>query len=316
MITPPEHGEAVQGIRFFAALSADGAMQVTMAEIKTMTAITIGFYVPLATSSPKDASGLLTAMGGHPFYCCTGTQASSSASTVAVSRFEDTAGLMAEVSGCPKIAIVDIPNAGTFECAWMHEAVPGYVFLPTQNENMSGWKMDAVVVGCDCKPYGKALPLPLNRTLRWDLATSSGLFTFGHLDRAWCVSQHSEALPFHNLYFPTTERDPNDRRMVGVSGAVVLDRTALHLVSCADVGFQLTPVVCGCFVRDAVNFAKAHVPVTITERMTRVGGPFTVDDGQTPGTIVARIGDKAFTINLLERDYFGGLTWLTLTRCR
>ena len=324
MIKPEEYCDAVSRLSFLVIPTTTNNSQTTMVEVtvgeETDVEFDITFYVPPGF---VDVLSMLTAMGspvGDAFDCWDRRHEGPPATNV-ISKLEKVKGLSADVSGYGEVAVVHVPKGPcTVVAAWTHSMVHNAgipcVFVPTQNESITSWRTDAVVVGCDTTPYGRAPNTPIARSLRWDLAAAAG-YVLGALDEAALVEQHSNALPFHNLHFPIAKRAPMDKTYMGVSGAVITDNTTLHLVTCCDVGFQTVPVVCGCFVQDTLNFKKAHVPLTITERMTRVNGPLVFTDGLSGTTYInAHMGNRTFRIDVLERGSFGGIQWVKIESCQ
>jgi hypothetical protein len=177
--------------------------------------------------------------------------------------------------------------------AWSHDVVTKHgipcVFVPTMNDCIDRWHVDVHVRGCDTKPYGTP--------------GENGWFD---------ISQRSESLPFHDLHFPIETRSPYDRTRMGISGAVVVDETALRLVRCYDAGFQLLLNICGCFVRDSLKYEAAHIPLVIMERATTIAGPFVVRDA--PGGVTCHLGDRVYSIDLNRRTRFGGLDWIEIIK--
>lgn len=325
MIRPSDHGEAVDGVEFLTIMTADAEQQVTFVRVKVDHETTVEmeacFYVPSQT--PKDASALATAMGGNPvgnaMDCWSRKPASQvvGVGSVLPVTFEQVPENSADISGHSTVAVVKLPRGPCLvTAAWSHEpvSISGglYMFVPTQNETFQSWRMDAVVVGADTEPYGARPTHPITRSLRWDLASAFGT-TFAPLENATLISQHCKSLPFHNLHFPMTKRDPRSRTHVGVSGSVIEDNTSFHLSTYCDVGFQTMPLLCGCFIKDSVNFRDAYIPTTVMERMTRSSGPFTFNDGPAgTGVVVVSIGGRLYKIDVLNRENFGGVTWVSI----
>lgn len=327
MIRPENYAGAVAALRFMAmpVTAGGGPKQFTMVQIdittETTSPIDVLFMVPPVGNS-ADASFVVSAMGNAPVNDALDAwrfKKDIQDSHVVPVTFEPCPEKLQALSGCEQVAVVRVPNGPCVTTAgWVHDLPewPGHpgmtaVFVPTMNTEMPGWRVDAVVAGCDAHPYGTPPTTPLSRSLRWDLAANAGV-TVGQMDNAALITQWSEMLPFHNLWFPCAKRNPADRFYTGVSGAVVEDRTEQRLVACCDVGFQTIPVVCGCFLRDAVNYKKAHVPLAITERMTRAHGPFVISNNMGP-IMNASIGGRTFVIRMEDRELFGGLLWVPIT---
>lgn len=327
MISPSEYGDAVHSTRFLVApikvSNIATVVQLTMVEVsvthETTNEFDISFYCPEGST---DMTSLARAMGPASINEAMDSwnkKISSSElaaySTVATATFNTVVDINQQLTGFNTQVVIKIPKGPcVVTAAWIHTLLPQGLMVPTQNETMSGWRLDAIVVGADTSPYGETAARPLSRSLRWDLAAQIGV-TFPNLDDAKLVVQHSGALPFHNLWFPTTKRLATDRQYIGVSGSVIRDDTYLRLVSFYDVGFQVVMTICGCVVRDGFNFAKAHIPLTITERMTRCLGPLVWSDGPAGSkTVIGTIGTHKLVVNTEERETYGGVTWVIARR--
>jgi hypothetical protein len=138
---------------------------------------------------------------------------------------------------------------------------------------------------------------------------------FPDLESASLIKQHSGALPFHNLFFPTEKRLATDREYISVSGAILRDDTSQRLVSFYDVGFQPISAVCSAIVSDGFNFEKAHVPFTVTERMCRTLGPLVFKDITLGDPLIcATIGKHILYINCEKKEKYGGVLWVTAVK--
>ncbi|MDR3540753.1 MAG: hypothetical protein P4L69_07245, partial [Desulfosporosinus sp.] len=284
MISPNEYGDAIGAFRFLAApikmgpLGSQRDCQLTVVEIvmdqATDKELTIAFCLP---GVAQDMSGLVGAMGQTPINEAMDSwnhkveQITTQRCYIHPVEFAAADAQLAKLTGMPYAVLVKVPlGPCVVTCAWEHDFVvkDGHrvVMVPTHNESVPSWRMEAILMGCDTSPYGEPALRPLNRSLRWDLAAQANI-TFPDLDTATLVEQHSGALPFHNLYFPAEKRNASDREYLSVCGALLRDETAQRLVSFYDVGFQPLAAVCGAIVRDGFNFEQAHVPFTVTERM-------------------------------------------------
>jgi len=179
--------------------------------------------------------------------------------------------------------------------AWSHSIKKVHdiecVFVPTLNDCLSKWIVKVHIKGCDPSIY--ATPVA---------------------ESDWhTIKQKSKSLPFHNLYFPIVARSHFSRKRIGISGAVVVDETALQLVRCYDAGFQLLLSVNGCFVRDSLSYATAHIPLVISERVTSTYGPLIVRDA--PDGVTCHVGDgNVYRINLMNRSRFKYLDWVEIEK--
>jgi hypothetical protein len=224
------------------------------------------------------------------------------------------------LSGFETQVSVKIPSGHcTVSAAWAHNILSkggmNYLMIPTQNESLQGWRMEAVVIAGDTSPYGMPQKRSLSRALRWDLAaTQCYVYFSGNLDEATLVTQKSGALPFHNLWFPIVRKTAVMTNYLTVAGAEIHDDTELHLVTYYDVGFQPVIAAAGCVIRDGLNYInpKIHIPLLISERMTRRLGPLVWSDGPRGShCIIGKIGDRTLKVDLLDREKFGGVTWVT-----
>lgn len=330
MISPGEYAEAITGLTFLAApIKMGGSRECQLTAVQILVAqatdkeITMSFCLP---GVAQDMSGVVSAMGTAPINEAMDSwggkmeQLDTMRRYVVPVEFGQADPGMQQLSGMPYVVIVKIPQGPcVVSCAWEHDFCSPkgtdikskLVMLPTHNESLLSWRMDAIVIGCDCTPYGQPPARPLARSLRWDLAAQANI-TFPDLETACLVQQHSGALPFHNLYFPTEKRLATDREYVSVSGAVLRDDTAQRLVSFYDVGFQPMSAVCSAIVRDGFNFQKAHVPFTVTERMCRTNNSPLVFKDITPGDplICATIGSHILYINCEQKEKYGGILWV------
>lgn len=278
MISPEDHQGAISTVRFLVGV-AQHERQYTFVElyIKTRTTkeIKMSFYVPEG-SEVKDESALVQAMGGSPINDALDswdlkTDTEEYPNHVCAVSLEslDTTSTSVSVSGCDQVVWVTIPPGPcTVNACWSHKANPRSIFIPTQNETIQDWRMDAVVIGGFAETSGKRADRPLARAFRFDLAFTQGV-VFGNLDESILISRFSPALPFHNLWIPRSIQDPNNREYFGISGVHFVDNTNRRLIIFYDVMFMTVPVICGCFLRNSTSFPDTFVPLTVPERVTR-----------------------------------------------
>lgn len=332
MISPADYGEAIAALRFMVAPIKMGSgqagreCQLTIVEIVVDKIvdreIDISFCVP---GVAMDMSGLVSAMGQTPVdeaMDCWDKRVEGITMMQSYTKpveFSTADPVLQKLSGMQYLATVTIPNGPcVVTAAWEHDycikAGHKMVMIPTQNEHLRSWRMEGIVLGADTSPYGKVAKRPLSRNLRWDLAAQANI-SFPDLNTATYITQHSGALPFHNLYFPMERRLATDREYVSVCGSVIRDETSQGLVTFYDVGFQPLFSVCGAIVRDGFNFQNAHVPFTVTERMCRILGPLVIKDISPGDSLIScTIGDKILYINTLKREKYGGVNWVAVTK--
>lgn len=321
MIEPESCEDAVARLRFLASPVADGQRQLLVVEItvekRTAADFSIHFFVP-TTSMLQDE---VAHVGGNLLNdAMDAWDLRENKACIPVPAAFDYCGQeLHELSGCTHWAKVVVPRGPcTVAAAWSH-AMPesGALFVPTQNESMPCWCAEILVIGSPNSTQGMPPKRPLMRSMRWDLMPPHLKFP-PNLDAGpFLIRQWSSALPFHNLHFTLAPRSPSSRDYFGASGARLRDDTRSHLVSFCDVGFQTVPVVCGCYVRDGLNYEQAHVPLSIMERATR-REPLVFFDGPEGSNLVQfRVMGSAgqyrtMNINLMEREEFGGINWVTV----
>jgi hypothetical protein len=312
MIAPESCGDAVARLRFLAAPVADGQRQLLVVEItvekRTATDFVANFFVP-TTSMLQDetanvgGSFLNDAMDAWDLR-------ENKMCMLAPATFEYCGQELYELSGCTHWARVAVPRGPCcVVAAWSHAILESRaLFVPTQNESLPCWCADILVIGSPDSTRG----MPPKRAMVPAAPLSANPGGDPYLIRQW-----SAALPFHNLYFALDPRSPSSREYFGASGARLRDDTRCHLVSFCDVGFQTVPVVCGCHVRDGLNYEQAHVPLSIMERVTR-REPLVFYDGPEGSNLVQFrvMGSsgvyRTMSINILEREEFGGIIWVTV----
>lgn len=329
MISPSEYSGAVALTRYLVSPIRitnnvdEVPQQLTIVELRVVQAtdkeIEMSFYCPSNTTSMNKIFDALErvmpideAMDAWGCKVPSGYEADSIHTPITMKEFTDNSSL----SEFTHQVVLKIPKGPvTVTAAWSHPILPKGLLVPTQNETLQGWNMETIVIGADTTPYGRSQKRPLNRSLRWDImASKCNVFFPGNLDDATLVVQRSGALPFHNLWFPLTRRNAMMREYITVCGSEIHDNTSLHLVTYYDVGFQAVMAVAGCVIRDGFNFTNpnVHIPFTITERMTRCLGPLIWSDGpEGSHTVVGKIGNKIVVVDILDREKYGGVTWVT-----
>lgn len=338
MIQPEDHQGAISSVRFLAGV-ANGERQYTFAEVyvknRTTKNIKMTFYVP-NDSDAKDESALVTAMGGSPINDALDswnlkTEPDEYPTHVHSVTFEqlDIDSTSAIVSGCNRVACMLIPPGPCIANAcWSHKANPRSIFIPTQNESLQGWRVDAVVIGGFAETSGKKAERPLARAFRFDLAFTQGV-VFGNLDNSILISRWSPALPFHNLWVPRVKQEPNSREYFGISGVHFVDNTSRRLIILYDVNLMTIPVVCGCFLRHSTSFPDTFVPLTVPERVTRTH-PIVFSDNPdgtfiflsflfihililgTNSILMSVAGQNCFVIDPTVREHFKGVDWVSM----
>ena len=327
MIRPEEYEAAVGNIHFMCGVAFDGR-QYTFAEItvteRTDREIQMSFYVP-RDSGAIDETHLLTVLGGSPI-----NEAMDSwdgrieyvypnhVLPVTVAPMSPENSLSSEVSGCTDVAVVTLPKGPcVVNCCWSHtvQTVAGMqkLFVPTQNENISGWRVDVIAMQGEVEAHGKRALRSLARSFRFDLAASQAQVSFAPCDNATLIRRYGPSLPFHNLWIPLVKAPPSSREFHSICGAVLRDETSKRLINFYEVMFMAVPVVCGCFVRNLVSFPQSYVPLTVSERVSREMSVVFCDarDGSDAVYMCIR-GVPAYIIDLSNREYYSGVNWVPL----
>ena len=122
----------------------------------------------------------------------------------------------------------------------------------------------------------------------------------------------------HTRGFHTAVGDRANTGRVSISsaGVVLKDHTRQRLITSGEHSCILVPYVCGCVVRNALRFPRAHIPLIIN-----FGVKHTVefsDDPECDTSILLTVHDyssdsRTFRINTQERTSFYGLLWLEMT---
>lgn len=290
MIRPEEFEKAVCGIRFLCGCTTSGR-QYTFVEVsvedRTDRAVSVSFCVP-DNSKPRDECILLETLSGNGTggvineamdawgECRTNLHERQIAVLTAFQNAPST--VSAEVSGCKMVATIVIPSGG--ECivnaCWSHDVVKsrwnkGIVFIPTFNENLSSWRVDAIVMHGNTHNHGRPPHHSFSRSFRHDLASpalaATGQEPFIATDGAMLIRRWGPSLPYHNIHVPLSAS--NSREHESLCGAVVVDKTSRRLMTFYDVMFVAVPCICGAYIRNSVSYPNCNVPLTITERLSR-----------------------------------------------
>jgi hypothetical protein len=319
MIAPESCTDCVSRLRFLTSPVADNQRQLLVVEItvgkRTSTDFSMYFFVPTISLFQDEISnvGVNLLNDAMDAWDLKENKIDAPASL----SLEQCGEELSEISGCTHWVKVNVPRGPcSVVAAWSHALLTSRsLFIPTQNESLSCWCSEIIVIGSPDEKHGMPAKRPLMRSMRWDLMPAH--LKFPNLDETLLIRQWSAALPFHNLHFALNKRSPSDREHFGVSGSRLRDDTRLHLVSFCDVGFQTVPIVCGCYVKDGLNYEKAHVPLSIMERVTR-REPIVFFDGPEGSNLVQfRVmgssgAYRTMNINILEREEFGGVNWVTV----
>jgi hypothetical protein len=183
--------------------------------------------------------------------------------------------ISAEVSGCTAVATVVLPSGG--ECAvtacWSHDlGSRDCLMVPTFNENLTSWRVDAILMHGDTHNHGRAPKHAFARAFRHDLAaaglSAGGSGPFMPTDKASLIRRWGPSLPYHNVHVPLTP--PTDPRVYrSLCGAVLRDSTSRSMMTFYDVMFVAVPAVCGAYIRNSPSYPRCYVPLTVSERLCR-----------------------------------------------
>lgn len=323
MISPAEYESAIVAVQFVCGVANNGR-QYTFAELcvseRTDREIEFSFYVP-NDSEPRDELELVKVLGGTPVNEAMGAWQLSSTDVfrahnrtlpVTVKTVDNETSV--KVSGCNQRMSVNVPPGPCFvNCCWSHNIVANKIFIPTMNESMSSWRMSAVVMQGEVKAHGQKPTLPLSRFFRFDLAFSEAQVSFRPSNDAVLIRRIGQSLPYVNLWIPLQLQDVCCREYHSMCGAVLVDNTRCRMMTFYDVLFVAMPVICGAFIRDAVNFPHSYVPLSITERVTR-GSPMTFENAPFDCNTVNVFmnGSKRYSINLERKQMYSGVYWVDL----
>lgn len=166
-------------------------------------------------------------------------------------------------TGCRMLAKCVVPPGGGgvshFIMSWCH-AIPKtdrgeeYLFLPTFNDSLDTWMTEMYTLESPGIRFGTKSP------------EAPGLQTIVR------VTPRGDCVPCTNYHIyldQTKEQMVSDRRFLGTTGCRAIDSTVGRRVSFFESGMMTVPVVCGCFLFDSERFGGLHVPILITERMSR-----------------------------------------------
>jgi hypothetical protein len=321
MIRPESCRVAVGRVRYLACPVAHGRRQLTVVEVTAdqRTSAEFDMYVHIPTGSePADELGFVDGEMVNESLEHWNLKDDRPGTTQVAANFEVCDPGTAELSGCGLWARLRCPAGPCcITAAWTHAMQDsGHLFVPTQNVSLSCWCSDIVVLGTANDKYGITPSVPIAANSPWLARLPEKLGPTPPAGNAFVVRMWSAALPFHNLYFPMEKASPKERSYTGLSGARLRDDTRQHLVSMCEVGFQTVPVVCGCYVRDGLNYEKAHVPLSIMERVTRRGPLVFFDGPEGTDSVMFRVvsssgADRVISVNVLDREEFGGVNWVT-----
>ena len=324
MIRPEEYEAAITNVRLMCGLSFNNR-QYTFAELivqdRTDKEIQVSFYIPKNTC-PRDESALLNVLGvsaivNEAMDCWDRRIELSTVPNHRVSaRIAPVdSSLSAEVSGCSDLAVVAVPRGPcVVSCCWSHLISSDKLFVPTQNENISSWRHEVIVMQGEVESHGRKATRSLGRSFRFDLASSQCQVNFMPCDNATLIRRMGPSLPFHNLWIPMSRNSIDGRLHNSICGSVLCDLTQKRLVNFYEVMFTAVPVVCGCFVRNTVSFPNSYVPLSVTERVTR-DAPLTFEDSPdgSNNVIVTLHNAPMYRINLEERESYSGINWVKLS---
>ena len=329
MIRPEEYEAAIGEICFMCGATLNGRqytfVEITVSE-RTDRDIQMSFYVP-TNSGARDEVDFLRILGGSPI-----NEAMDSwdmraeyafhnhVLPVALSPVPPENSLSADVSGCTELASVVLPKGPCVaNCCWSHSLQTVYgvpkLFVPTQNENISGWRVDVIAMHGEVEAYGKRATRSLARSFRFDLASGQGQVYFAPCDSPILIGRHGPSLPFHNLWIPMVKEPPTSRQFHSICGAVLRDETAKRLVNFYEVMFVAVPVLCGCFVRNLISFPNSYVPLTVSERVSREIPVVFRDAQDGTNAVHMYIRDVAmYAIDLDTRECYSGVNWVPLAK--
>ena len=321
MIEPSSYEGAIVSLNFLCGVTHDNR-QYTFAEVvvtdRTDRTIDVSFFVPDA--SFRDEVGLVRLLGGSPVndamdaWNNRADYGSMSRHTATVGTQAVSSALSAEVSGCSVLAVLTIPRGPcVITCCWSFPLLQcAKVFVPTQNENMSGWRVQAILMQGLLESHGKRAISPLSSSFRFDLVSSQANVIFKSAEDATLVRRYGSSLPYHNLWVPLNKKAPDCRVHHSVCGAVLRDDTRSRLLNFYEVVFTAVPVVCGCFVRNTVSFPNSYIPLAVNERVTREGMCIFEDADNGTDVVIRLRGVLAYYIDLGTRETFSGVNWVSM----
>jgi hypothetical protein len=307
-------------------VDADKKRQYTFAEVnvtwKTTSPFQMSFFLQ-DDSDFADESCLVDLMGGTPVsqgMVCWNSMIDEVVAKPAItirccSVDIDPESDAAKVSGCQKVVQVTVPIGPCLACiCWSANVIKDSLFIPTQNENMSSWRVDAILMQGYTEEHGRQPTAPLRINVRENIAASAGVM-FAPMTTASLIRRWGTSLPFHNLWIPLTKRESNHRLITAICGARIVDDTKFRVVSVYDVLFSPIPIVCGCFIRNVESFKTATVPLVILERITRTKPARFADNPDGSATIILYINDLQYIIDPSAcRTRFMGIDWLEMKR--
>jgi len=166
-------------------------------------------------------------------------------------------------------------HATHFIMSWCHELLKTetgmpFLFIPTFNDTLTKWI---------CEMYVPKMP-----GVRFGLSAKS----VPGLGDVVKIMPTGNCVPCQNFFIytnQTLEEKVRDRLYLGTSGSRTIDETSGRRVSFFEAGLQVVPVVCGCFLYDSERFGGSHIPIVVTERMSRLA-PVRFLDGPSSSVLV------------------------------
>lgn len=322
MIHPEEYEGAISGIRFLCGVASNGRQytfaEITVDERTDRDAIDVSFFVPDG-SDPRDEKHLMVILGASPVN--EAMDAWERRTTywlpnypLSVQMQPIDSHVSTEVSGCSNVMRVAVPRGPCIvNCCWSHIVKNNKIFVPTENENLSSWRVDVALMQGEVEAHGIKCKTSLSRTFRFDLASAHGDACFLPADNATLIRRHAPSLPYHNLWVPLSKRAPDSRVYHTIGGAIIIDRTAKRLINVYEVMLAAVPVVCGCFIRNCFSFPNSYVTLTVTERATRTFPAIFEDSSDGSNSVTLKLNDvETYRIDLDAREQYSGVNWVTL----
>lgn len=328
MIRPEEYEGAITSLRFLCGCTASDR-QYTFVEItveaRTDRDIAVSFCIPDG-AEPRDEHSFLSALSGvggsvvnEAMDAWGECRTDSTLRTLAAAADIQDIGspLSTEISGCAKVATVVIPSGGScaVNACWSHKLLSKTIVVPTFNENLTSWRVDAIVMHGNSHNHGKSPKHSFSRSFRHDLA-SSVFFTTGEqpflpTDGAFLLQRWGPSLPYHNICVSVAPNEPRVHR--SLCGSVLVDKTTHMLMTFYDVMFVAVACVCGSFIRNSISYPRSYVPLTVSERLSRNAAVEFRDaaDG-SPRVDICIDGIVTHRIDPRKRTVFNTLHWVDL----
>lgn len=164
------------------------------------------------------------------------------------------------VRGTPISASEQCKEKTYFLMGWCHDiartdAGDPYLFIPTFNNVLQTWVSEIIV--------------PKYPGIRFG---TESVHVDGISDMVK-ITPNGNCVPCQNFYVYINQDKRtrvSNRLFLGTSGGRAIDTTAGRRVSFFEAGLQIVPVVCGCYLFDEERFGGLHIPMVITERMSRL----------------------------------------------